>query len=116
MTTPCPEAQRIREELESCSREKDAQIDSLEHQVNGIRGDLMRIDGDLNTLTVSVKEMSQSMGVIAANTTEFMEVMHMYQNVKGFSWVVKNGAVTLIGASALVTAVVFLSGVKIHIG
>lgn len=116
MTQPCPEADKIREELRRCSDEKDAQIDSLAHQVNGIRGDLMRLDGDLKTLTVAVKEMSQSMSVIAANTTEFMEVMHMYQNVKGFSWVVKNGAIALIGASALITAVIMLAGVKIHIG
>lgn len=113
---PCPHAEKIREELRHCSAEKDAQIDSLAHQVNGIRGDLMRLDGDLKTLTVSVKEMSLSIGVIADNTTQFMDVLHMYQNVKGFSWVVKNGAVALIGASALITAIVFLAGVKIHIG
>lgn len=112
----CDGLDKLRVDLKQCSAEKDAQIDSLSHQVNGIRGDLMRLDGDLKTLTVAVKEMSQSMSVIAANTTEFMEVMHMYQHVKGFSWVVKNGAIALIGASALITAVVMLAGVKIHIG
>lgn len=116
MNPHCPEAEKIREELRQCSNEKDAQIDSLAHQVNGIRGDLMRIDGDLKTLTVSVKEMSQSLSVIAANTTEFIEVTHLYQHVKGFSWVVKNGAIALISAAALVTAIIFMSGVKIHIG
>ena len=116
MTIQCPEAAKISEDLMRCSAEKDAQIDSLAHQVNGIRGDLMRLDGDLKKLTVSVEDMSKSIGVIADNTTQFMDVLHMYQNVKGFSWVVKNGAVALIGASALITAIVFLAGVKIHIG
>jgi len=116
MSQPCPEAIRLRHELESCSKEKDDQIDSLSHQVNGIRGDLLRIDGDMKKLTIEVSNISVSLKTIADNTTQFMEVAHMYQHIKGFGFVVKNLGVLLVGAAALTTAVIYLSGVHISIG
>lgn len=116
MTQICPDAIRLRHDLEQCSAEKEAQIDSLSHQINGIRSDMMRLDGDLNALTVSVTKMGGSIDVIAANTTEFMELMRAYKNIKGFGWVVKNSVFLLIGTSAFITAVVYLVGVKFHIG
>lgn len=112
----CEGLQRLKEEIDACSAEKDAQINSLAHQLSGLRGDLLRIDGDLKNLTNSVEKMSTSLEVIAANTTQFMEVAQMYQNFKGFGFVVKNIGVIFIGAAALVTAIIFLAGLKISIG
>lgn len=112
----CQGLVELRDELESCSAEKDAQINSLAHQLGGVRGDLLRIDGELKTLTKSVEDISQSLHIIATNTTQFMEVAQMYQNFKGFGFVVKNGGTVLVTLAAVIAALVYLAGVSIHIG
>ena len=116
MSEPCEEVQKLRIELLSCSSEKDAQINNLSHQMNGMHGDMMRIDGDIRNLTKAVTDISSALDVIAKNTTQISEVIALYQNFKGFGFVVKNIGVVLIGTAALVTAVIFLTGVRFSVG
>jgi hypothetical protein len=116
MTQACEEASQLRHEMATYSAEKDQQIDSLAKQFNAMRGDLLRIDGDIKTLTVAVTDISRALDVIAHNTTAITEMIQVYNNFKGFGFVMKNLGVILIGSSAFVTAVIFLTGVKIHIG
>ncbi len=118
----CSGLEALRRELDACSVEKDAQIESLAHQINGMRGDLMRVDGDLlhmNTelknLTTSVDRVSKSLETIAANTTQFMEVAVMYQNFKGFGFVVKNLGAILLAVAAVLAALVYLKDSDIQI-
>jgi len=116
MIQACPEALQLRRDLESCSREKDQQIDGLAKQFNAMRGDLMRIDGDIKTLTVAVTDISRALDVIAGNTTQLAEVITLYQNVKGFSFVMKNLGALLVGSAAVATAIIFMLGLRISIG
>ena len=65
---------------------------------------------------VAVQSVQGMKQINAQNTTATSEVIKVYNDFKGFGFVVKNGAIVVIGVSALVTAVIFLTGVKIHIG
>lgn len=113
---PCDDLERLRSDLSSCSIEKDAQINSLAHQVQGMHGDLMRIDGDIKTMTVTIAKISTALDTIAANTTQITEVIQIYQNFKGFGVVTKQLALAVVGLASLAAAVVAISGFKITIG
>jgi len=112
----CQEAAAIRRELEACSRDKDAQIDSLAHQVSGVRGDLMRIDSDIKNMTKEMSEISGALHTIAENTTKISEVIDLYQNLKGFGFVMRHMSKILIGGAAIAAALIYLNGLQFHIG
>lgn len=112
----CEDARAVHEELRSCSSEKGDQISSLSHMVNGMHGDLMRIEGDMKVLTSNVIEISAALKTIAENTTQFMEVAKIYRDIKGFGFVVKNIGAILIGTAAVITSIVLISGVRLTVG
>jgi hypothetical protein len=116
MIQACEEAIQLRHDLQQCSDEKDQQIHGLSLQFNAMRGDMLRIDGDIQHLTKSVDKVNDSLKVIADNTTQLTEMISLYNNFKGFGFVVKNLGVIVIGTAALLTAVIFLSDMKITLG
>lgn len=76
----------------------------------------MRIDGDIKNMTHEMSEISMALKTIASNTTQFMEVAAMYQNFKGFGFVVKNISLILVGLSASVAAIIVISGIRFSVG
>jgi hypothetical protein len=116
MTQTCSGLEQLRRDHESCDSDKNQQIDGLAKQFSAMRGDMLRIEGDLNSLAKAVTNISRALDIIASNTTAITEVVKVYQNIKGFGFVVKNVSVILVGFAAFVAAAIFLLGVKVNIG
>ena len=105
----------LREEIMECSNAKDVQLASLALQVQGMHGDLSRIDKDIKVLTAAVTDISKALDTIAKNTTAISDVLLIYQNLRGFGSVTKYIAVAVVGVSALAAAVIYLLGLQVHI-
>lgn len=112
----CGQIETLRNELNACSANKDAQINSLSYEVHGMRGDFMRMDGDVKTLTKTMGEISNAVKTIADNTTVITEFIQLYNNFKGFIFVMKHGGKILVALAAVLAALVYLNGLQLHIG